>query len=405
MPYFECRVRSASGEPKVIQIESPSLQSAVEQLHRDGYFVVQVRERQARTSKEALSWLRRFQQVRLEELVAFSREFAVMIRAGVPIMESLHNIIQHMRPGILRTALEEVQREIEGGTPLSEAMGKRPHVFPDLYVSLMRSAEASGNLDKVLRRASDYLSASLSLARRVKSAMMYPAVVLVATMFVMAYMVAFIVPKFAEMFQQMAVDLPFTTKILVALGEVGAKHKVLVMLSPVFILGSLAGLWRVRKVRNRLSYWVVRLPIVGDLTQKVILSRVLSALQTLLSTGVSLPRALELSAETAGDHRMQNALMQVRAQVETGIPLAQAMKEAEVFPPLVIQLTSAGEKTGALPEMLGEITAFYEEEVDQRLKGLTSTLEPMMMLFLGLVIGVFAFSVISPIYELMDKMK
>lgn len=405
MPVYECRVRSAQSEPKTLQVEAPSFQSALDQLHREGYFVVQIRERQARAPEAVSAWLYRFQQVRLEELVAFSREFAVMVRAGVPIMEALHSMVQHMRHGPLRQALEAVQREVEGGMALSEAMGRHPHVFPNLYVSLIRSAEASGSLDEVLKRAADYLSESLALARRVKSAMMYPAVVLVATMFVMAYMVAFIIPKFAEMFQQMAVNLPLTTKVLVALGTAGAQHKVLVMLSPVAILGTLFGLWRLRRLRERLSYWVVRLPLVGDLTQKVILTRVLSALQTLLDTGVSLPRALELSAETAGDPRMETALRSVRALVETGIPLAHAMQEAGVFPPLVIQLTAAGEKTGALPEMLAEIGAFYEEEVQQKLKGLTATLEPMMMLFLGLVIGVFAFSVISPIYDLMDKMK
>lgn len=405
MPVYECRVRSAQSEPKTLQVEAPSFQSALDQLHREGYFVVQIRERQARAPEAVSAWLYRFQQVRLEELVAFSREFAVMVRAGVPIMEALHSMVQHMRHGLLRQALEAVQREVEGGMALSEAMERHPHVFPNLYVSLIRSAEASGSLDEVLKRAADYLSESLALARRVKSAMMYPAVVLVATMFVIAYMVAFIIPKFAEMFQQMAVNLPLTTKVLVALGTAGAQHKVLVMLSPVAILGTLFGLWRLRRLRERLSYWVVRLPLVGDLTQKVILTRVLSALQTLLNTGVSLPRALELSAETAGDPRMETALRSVRALVETGIPLAHAMQEAGVFPPLVIQLTAAGEKTGALPEMLAEIGAFYEDEVQQKLKGLTATLEPMMMLFLGLVIGVFAFSVISPIYDLMDKVK
>lgn len=287
MPVYECRVRSAQSEPKTLQVEAPSFQSALDQLHREGYFVVQIRERQARASEAMSAWLYRFQQVRLEELVAFSREFAVMVRAGVPIMEALHSMVQHMRHGPLRQALEAVQREVEGGMALSEAMERHPHVFPNLYVSLIRSAEASGSLDEVLKRAADYLSESLALARRVKSAMMYPAVVLVATMFVMAYMVAFIIPKFAEIFQQMAVNLPLTTTVLVALGTVGAQHKVLVMLSPVAILGTLFGLWRLRRLRERLSYWVVRLPLVGDLTQKVILTRVLSALQTLLNTGVS----------------------------------------------------------------------------------------------------------------------
>ncbi|MEM2593099.1 MAG: type II secretion system F family protein, partial [Thermofilaceae archaeon] len=154
-----------------------------------------------------------------------------------------------------------------------------------------------------------------------------------------------------------------------------------------------------------LSYWIARLPLVGDLTRKVVLTRTLAALQTLIATGVALPRALELAAATSGDHRMRRALATIRTEVEAGIPLATAMRETGIFPSLVVQLVAAGEKTGALPEMLGEVAAFYDDEVQQKLKGLTSTLEPILMLFLGLVIGVFAFSVISPIYDLMGTIK
>lgn len=405
MPTFECRVRTASNQPKVVHLEAPSLPVVLERLHREGYFVLSVKERSANLRQRSQGWLRWFQQVRLDELVGFSREFAVMIRAGVPLLETLHTLIEHMKPGALRTALEEVKREVEGGIPLSEAMGRRPQVFPDLYVSLVRSAEASGGLDEVLKRAADYLSESLALERRVKSALVYPGVVLTATMFVMAYIIAFIVPKFSEMFTQMAVELPLTTRLLVALGGFGEKNKLLVLASPLLIIGGVFGLWRIPKVRHRIGKMIARLPGIGDLTHKITLARTLSALQTLLATGVPLPRALELSAQTSGNLRMQEALHKVKLEVEGGIPLAHSMQETKMFPPLVIQLTAAGEKTGALPEMLGEAVAFYDDEVQQKLKGLTSIIEPMMMLFLGLVIGVFAFSVISPIYELMDKMK
>lgn len=402
MPVYECRVRSRGGELRQLTIEAPSVQAAVERLHREGHFVLQVQEQHSRETRRGFSL---FKRTRLDELVAFSREFAVMIRAGVPIMEALQTLIEHMKPGVLRDALEKVRDEVEGGIPLSQAMRRQPHAFPDLYVNLVQSAEASGSLDEVLKRAADYLSEALALQRRVKSAMMYPAVVFIATLFVMAYMVVFIMPKFSEMFRQMNVNLPITTKALVALGDLGGRHKLLVLLMPLFVLGGMWGAWQVPRIREPLSYWIARLPLVGDLTRKVVLTRTFAALQTLVATGVALPRALELAAATSGDHRMRRALTTVRTEVEAGIPLAYAMRETGVFPSLVVQLVAAGEKTGALPEMLGEIVAFYDDEVQQKLKGITSTLEPIMMLFLGLVIGLFAFSVISPIYDLMGTIK
>jgi type IV pilus assembly protein PilC len=402
MPVYECRVRSKSGESRQLSIEAPSVQAALERLHREGHFVLTVRERRQPTARRGIAL---FKRARLDELVAFSREFAVMIRAGIPIMEALQTIMAHMKPSALREAVEKVRDEVENGTPLSEAMRRQPHAFPELYVNLVQAAEASGSLDQVLKRAADYLSETLALQRRVKSAMMYPAVVLTATMFVMAYMIVFIMPKFAEMFKQMNVNLPITTKAMVWLGDLGQQHKLLVLASPLLLLGGLWGAWQIPRVREPLSYWIARLPLVGDLTRKVVLTRTLAALQTLIATGVALPRALELAAATSGDHLMRRALATIRAEVEAGIPLANAMRETGIFPSLVIQLTAAGEKTGALPEMLGEVVAFYDDEVQQKLKGLTSTLEPIMMLFLGLIIGIFAFSVISPIYDLMDTMK
>ncbi|GBC92322.1 Putative type II secretion system protein F [bacterium HR15] len=402
MPIYECRVRSKSGEMRQLSLEAPSAQVAVERLHREGHFVLQVHEQRVRSERRGFIL---FKRARLDELVAFSREFAVMIRAGIPLMEALQTMIEHMRPGVLREALEKVRNEVEGGIPLSEAMRRQPHAFPDLYVNLVQSAEASGSLDEVLKRAADYLSDALALQRRVKSAMMYPAVVFIATLFVMAYMVVFIMPKFSEMFRQMNVNLPITTKALVWLGDLGGRHKLPVLLSPLWVLGGLWGAWQSPRVREPLRYWIARLPLVGDLTRKVVLTRTLSALQTLIATGVALPRALDLAAATSGDHRMRHALATIRAEVEAGIPLATAMRETGIFPSLVVQLVAAGEKTGALPEMLGEVVTFYDDEVQQKLKGLTSTLEPILMLFLGLVIGIFAFSVISPIYDLMGTIK
>lgn len=375
----------------------------MERLHREGYFILQLWEVTAPKGFKTL--LHTFRRARLEELAAFSREFAVMIRAGIPILETLETLRLHMKPGLLRSALEQVQKEVEGGHSLSEAMRKQPQVFPRLYVNLVRAAEAGGNLDQILKRAADYLSASLALQRRVKSALMYPTVIFIATLFTFAYMMTFIMPKFAEMFNQMNVALPFTTKILVMLGELGNRYKVLVLLSPLLILIGGFAAWQSPRVREPLSYWISRLPLIGDLTHKVVLTQVLTALQTLLSAGVMLARALEIAAEVAGDLRMAKVLAHVRVEVEGGRPLAECLKGATLFPPLVIQLVAAGEKTGALPEMLGEIVAFYEDEVEQKLKGLTSILEPMLVLFLGVLIGIFAMSIISPIYSLMGTIK
>lgn len=384
-------------------MEAPTQQVALQRLHQEGHFVLRMSERTDRRhqGRGRLNTGR----AKMEELVAFSREFAVMIRAGIPMIETIETLRKHMKPGVLRSALEYVQKEIEGGQNMSASMRRMPHAFPALYVNLIRAAEVGGNLDQVLKRAADYLNESLALQRKVKSAMMYPAIVMIATMFVMAYMITFIMPKFSDMFRQMNVQLPLTTQFLVALGDLGDRNKVLVLLSPLAVIGMSWGAWQVPRIRNALSYWMARLPMVGDLTRKVVITRTLSAMQTLLAAGVALGQALEIAADSSGDNQMQKAMKRVRTGVEGGHPLAESLKETGLFPALVIQLVAAGEKTGALPEMLGEIVSFYDDEVQQRLKGLTSVLEPVMMLFLGVVIGVFALSVISPIYNLMGTIK
>ncbi len=386
-----------------MSLEAASQQAALEALHRDGCFVMMLKS--GGNDAPIAQRLKSLKRARMDELVAFSREFAVMVRAGVPILESLRALGEHMKPGVLKESLDQVKAEVEEGRSLSEAMRRRPTVFPKLYVNLVQAAETGGNLDTILKRAADYLNEALGLQRRVKSAMMYPASILIATMFAFAYMIAFIMPKFAEMFKQMKVDLPVTTQALVFLGTLGDRYKIIALASPLVVLIALYGLWQLPKFREPVGYWIARLPMVGDLTRKVVLTRSLSALQTLIASGVNLGRSIEIAAETSGDRRMERALTKVKMDAESGLPLAHSMKETNEFPTIVLQLVAAGEKTGALPEMLGEVVEFYDDEVQQRLKGLTSILEPIMVLALGVVIGVFAMSVISPIYSLMGNIK
>lgn len=384
-------------------LDAPTKEAALEQLYREGYFVLSLQQQSKQS--QAHPFLAKFQKVKQEELVAFSREFSVMIKAGLPLVETLETMQENMRPGALRQAVEKIQQEVTAGVSLSESIERRGSVFPKLYLNLVKAAEVSGNLDQMLKRAADYMHENLALQRKIKSAMMYPAVVMVATMFAMAYMIVFIMPKFSEMFKQMNVPLPITTQLLVTLGDLGDKQKWLVLASPLLILAMAWGAWQVEKIREPLSYAIARLPMVGDLTRKIVIVRSLSAMQTLLSAGVSLSQTLDIAGDSSGDRKMRAALEKVKQDVESGQPMASSLKETGRFPGLVIQLVTAGERAGMVPEMMQQIVEFYDDEVQQRLKGLTSVLEPMMMLFLGLVIGVFAVSVISPIYNLMGQIK
>lgn len=384
-------------------LDAPTKEAALEQLYREGYFVLSLQQQSKQS--QAHPFLAKFQKVKQEELVAFSREFSVMIKAGLPLVETLETMQENMRPGALRQAVEKIQQEVTAGVSLSESIERRGSIFPKLYLNLVKAAEVSGNLDQMLKRAADYMHENLALQRKIKSAMMYPAVVMVATMFAMAYMIVFIMPKFSEMFKQMNVPLPITTQLLVTLGDLGDKQKWLVLASPLLILAMAWGAWQVEKIREPLSYAIARLPMVGDLTRKIVIVRALSAMQTLLSAGVSLSQTLDIAGDSSGDRKMRAALEKVKQDVESGQPMASSLKETGRFPGLVIQLVTAGERAGMVPEMMQQIVEFYDDEVQQRLKGLTSVLEPMMMLFLGLVIGVFAVSVISPIYNLMGQIK
>lgn len=384
-------------------LDAPTKEAALEQLYREGYFVLSLQQQSKQS--QAHPFLAKFQKVKQEELVAFSREFSVMIKAGLPLVETLETMQENMRPGALRQAVEKIQQEVTAGVSLSESIERRGSIFPKLYLNLVKAAEVSGNLDQMLKRAADYMHENLALQRKIKSAMMYPAVVMVATMFAMAYMIVFIMPKFSEMFKQMNVPLPITTQLLVTLGDLGDKQKWLVLASPLLILAMAWGAWQVEKIREPLSYAIARLPMVGDLTRKIVIVRALSAMQTLLSAGVSLSQTLDIAGDSSGDRKMRAALEKVKQDVESGQPMASSLRETGRFPGLVIQLVTAGERAGMVPEMMQQIVEFYDDEVQQRLKGLTSVLEPVMMLFLGLVIGVFAVSVISPIYNLMGQIK
>ncbi|MCW5934782.1 MAG: type II secretion system F family protein [Fimbriimonadia bacterium] len=384
-------------------LDAPTKEAALEQLYREGYFVLSLQQQSKQS--QAHPFLAKFQKVKQEELVAFSREFSVMIKAGLPLVETLETMQENMRPGALRQAVEKIQQEVTAGVSLSESIERRGSIFPKLYLNLVKAAEVSGNLDQMLKRAADYMHENLALQRKIKSAMMYPAVVMVATMFAMAYMIVFIMPKFSEMFKQMNVPLPITTQLLVTLGDLGDKQKWLVLASPLLILAMAWGAWQVEKIREPLSYAIARLPMVGDLTRKIVIVRSLSAMQTLLSAGVSLSQTLDIAGDSSGDRKMRAALEKVKQDVESGQPMASSLRETGRFPGLVVQLVTAGERAGMVPEMMQQIVEFYDDEVQQRLKGLTSVLEPMMMLFLGLVIGIFAVSVISPIYNLMGQIK
>jgi type IV pilus assembly protein PilC len=342
---------------------------------------------------------------KLEQVVILSRELAIMMETGVPIVEALEALQKHAEDKMIREALAQAHADLSQGKTIAQAMGAQPHVFPSVYVSMIRTAETGGSLDETLDQAAEYLEASLEMRRKVSGAMTYPAVLMVVATGVLVFMMTYLLPRFGPLFDHMGAEIPATTKMLLGASAFLQAHWWTI---PLTLGGSGWGFRMFARTpfgRNSVTRLVHRVPVVGDVVRKVALSRILRALGTLSGAGVSLLLALEMAGQTAQDVIFEAALAQVRQDVEHGVSISEAVIKTKVFPPIVCQMMAVGEKSGRLSDVLLRVAKFFERDVDARLKMLSSVIEPFMIVFLGLVIGFIAISVIGPIYSLVGSVK
>src|SRR6202790_2155612 len=343
--------------------------------------------------------------VNAKELAIFTRQFSVMIDAGLPLVQCLEILASQQENKTFQKVLAGTRGSVEGGATLSAAMRQYPKVFDSLYVNMVEAGETGGILDTILQRLSSYIEKNVKLQRAVKSAMVYPVGVLTVAGGVIILLLWKVVPIFATLFAGLGVDLPLPTKIVIGMSNmIGSIFGLLAVVAFVGILIGLKVWYGTPQGRYAIDATILRLQVIGLLMRKIAVARFTRTLGTLIASGVPTLEDLDITARTAGNAVVERALQQVRKSLEEGKSLTEPLKDSEVFPGMVTQMISVGEQTGAMDAMLQKIADFYEEEVDAAVKDLLTALEPVMIVFLGVVVGGVVISMYLPLFSLIGKL-
>jgi type IV pilus assembly protein PilC len=343
--------------------------------------------------------------VNAKELAIFTRQFSVMIDAGLPLVQCLEILASQQENQTFQKVLAGTRGSVEGGATLSAAMRQYPKVFDALYVNMVEAGETGGILDTILQRLSTYIEKNVKLQRAVKSALVYPVGVLTVAAAVITLLLWKVVPIFATLFAGLGVDLPLPTKIVIMLSNfVGSIFGLLIVVAIVGIILGLKVWYGTEQGRYIIDATILKLPVLGILMRKIAVARFTRTLGTLISSGVPILEGLDITAKTAGNAVVERALRKVRRSLEEGKSLTEPLKDSEVFPGMVTQMIAVGEQTGAMDAMLQKIADFYEEEVDAAVKDLLTALEPVMIVFLGLVVGGVVISMYLPLFSLIGKL-
>ena len=401
---FTYTVRDRTGREITGSLEADNADVLAGRLRQMGYFVVNVDEVKESVTRKELHIFG--VKVKTEDVNIFTRQFATMINAGLPLIKCLSILAQQTESKSLSDVITDCQREVEAGRSLSEAFSKHPEAFDHLYVAMVRAGEVGGMLDDVLLRVAAQRERESEIRRKVKSAMTYPVAVLGISIFLLAAMIIFVVPKFASMFKNLGGGLPGFTQMLVNISHFVAGYGGLVII--VIIIGSVIAFRRFKATdRGRLilDRMKLKMPIVGKLFHKAAMSKFSRTLGTLISSGVPILGALEITGETTGNMVVTRALDDVRAGVKEGETIAKPLTEATVFPPMITQMIAIGEETGALDVMLAKVSEFYDSEVNAAVDSLTSILEPALIMFLGVTVGTIVIALYLPVFKIITMIK
>ncbi|MCL2102791.1 MAG: type II secretion system F family protein [Syntrophorhabdaceae bacterium] len=335
-----------------------------------------------------------------KDLAVFTRQFATMIDAGLPLVQCLDILAAQQEKASFKSILEKVKEDVEGGSTFADSLSKHPKVFDALYVNLVAAGEVGGILDTILNRLADHIEKAMKLAKRIKGAMVYPATIVVVALLVTVILLIYVIPIFAQMFTDFGGELPAPTAFVMALSEVARKYFVAIII--IFVLLYFAFKWYISKDSGRRNWdrLLLKIPVVGSLIQRIAVARFSRTLGTMVSSGVPILESMDIVSRTAGNKIVEEAIMKARSSISEGKTIAEPLEESAVFPTMVTQMVAVGEATGALDVMLNKIADFYDDEVDAAVDALTAMLEPMLMVFLGVVIGGLVIAMYLPIFML-----
>ncbi len=403
MAAFAYNAINSLGVESLGEVHAPDPNAAREQLRVRGLLATRIEELPSAGEDSARTT---FKKIKPKSLQIFSRQFATMIEAGLNVVSALVILEQQTDDKYLAVVIRELRADVEGGMLLSQAMARHPKVFDRLFIAMVEAGEAAGILDTVLDRVAFQIEKSTAIKRRVKGAMIYPTMVLIFATLVLVGMLLFLVPVFVGIFDQLNGELPTLTKLVLAASNFIKATWFILLPGAIIGFFSLKRFLKTDAGRQRWDRLKLKLPMkIGDVVLKVTMARFSRTLSTLVAAGVDIIKALEITGQTAGNWVVEESLAGVRQKVGEGVPIAQPLVENPVFPAMVSQMVKIGEETGELEKMLGKIADFYEEEVDASIQSLTSIVEPIMMLGVGIMVGIVIISMYLPMFKLLTLIK
>ena len=407
MPVFEYKARDRAGKVIAATMEAGSQREVAASLREKGYFVSEIKSprRGLNADIKLPAWLDPSARPGVRDVTVFSRQFATVINAGLPVVQSLSILQRQTEKQGFKNALKKIREDVETGLPLSDAMAKYPGIFNKLYIYLVKAGEVSGNLDGILERVAAYLEKQAELRGKIRTALTYPTVVLIIAIAVTFFLLTGIVPQFATILDQLGGELPIITRVLIAISEFLQNLWWLLLL---VIIGTVIGLrlwYRTDNGRHALDRLSLRIPVFGVLIQKTAIANFSSTFGLLLRSGVNIIESLEITKGAARNAIVEDILDETKESVQRGEQISVTlMKYPRVFPPLVSSMTAIGEETGAVDSMMQKIADFYEREVDEAVASLTAALEPALIVFLGVIVGFIVAGMFLPMFSIIGQL-
>jgi len=398
MPSFEWKGRDRNGNPQSGVLIGDSKEAVIAALRRQQIVVTTVKEKGKEIALPRLGG-----GISSKDLAIFTRQFSVMIDAGLPLVQCLDILGQQQENKAFQKVILQVRQDVESGSSLAEAMRKHPQAFDDLYVNMVAAGEAGGILDTILQRLANYIEKAVKLQAQVRAALIYPTAVVTIAVIVVYIILWKVIPVFATLFEGLGAQLPFLTRVIVAVSNFIGRFWWLMFLLVAAAAVAIRQYYQTPNGRYQIDKLLLKTPVIGLLLRKIAVARFCRTLGTLLASGVAILESLDITARTAGNAVIEEAILSVRKDVEEGKTVAEPLARTEQFPPMVCQMIGVGEQTGAMDTMLSKIADFYEDEVDRAVEGLMSLIEPVIIAFLGIVIGTIVVAMYLPMFSLISQ--
>lgn len=401
MPYFNYTIRDATGQTRTGKVEAPNAEELRKRLQEEGLQVIEISEDRKAPRVPAGGYGR----VKLSDLAIFARQFSTMLDAGVSLVRCLDVLQQQTNNARLRKILIDLSTRVESGESLSRAMARHPKAFSQLIIGLIRAGEVGGVLEESLQRIAAFLEKDVELRRKIRSALTYPVIVLLAAIGIVIFLVSWLVPQFANLFKELGIkEMPAPTQFLIDLSAFLTQkwYIMIIAVVVVFIAYKLFVSTRVgRRVADRVK---LRVPVFGPLHHKIVMARFSRTMGTLLASGVPILQAMETVAGVVGNAVVSDAVLESRARIREGEKIADPLQKSKMFPPMVVHMVSVGEESGSLDHMLNKIADFYENEVEMTIASLTAAIEPVMIVLLGFIVGFIVISMFLPMIEVISNL-